>query len=57
MIVECELELDQKGMEFAGVRTVELVGFTLHTGMNFTAPKIYENSLCKWEECKRIWRP
>jgi hypothetical protein len=28
---------------------------TLQTGMNFTAPKIYENSLHKWEECKRLW--
>jgi hypothetical protein len=28
---------------------------TLHTAMNFTALKIYENSLCKQEECKRIW--
>jgi hypothetical protein len=30
---------------------------TLHTAINFTALKIYENSLCKWEECKRIWGP
>jgi hypothetical protein len=31
--------------------------FTLQTGMNFTAPKIYENSLCEWEECKGLWSP
>jgi hypothetical protein len=30
---------------------------TLHTAMNFTAIKIHENSLCKQEECKRIWGP
>jgi hypothetical protein len=30
---------------------------TLHTAMNFMALKIHENSLYKWEECKRIWGP
>jgi integral membrane sensor domain MASE1 len=30
---------------------------SLHTAMNFTAIKTYENCLCKWEECNRIWGP